>query len=179
MPSVLLDLHEMGGFRNGLYYFSPGDPNRTYKYIPQENQDLTKAISQTTGRYLDSIGVANYTGRGYDDFFIGNGIPNGFGYSINTLVDHPCQKFLIIHFFSDYGAVVSRPVSFYLLIFSSIIFAALFTSATSVIKYFGLLLMLFNQPFKYAAEFSCTSERKPNSLHTNAVVSSATNSSCP
>lgn len=73
MPNVLLDLHEMGGFRNGLYYFSPGDPNRTYKYIPQENQDLTKAISQTTGRYLDSIGVANYTGRGYDDFFIGKG----------------------------------------------------------------------------------------------------------
>ncbi|MBR6269705.1 MAG: hypothetical protein IKR30_03935 [Bacteroidales bacterium] len=73
MPNVLLDLHEMGASRNGLYYISPGDPDRTYKYIPQENQDLTKEIGKTTGKYLDSIGVAYYTGRGYDDFFIGKG----------------------------------------------------------------------------------------------------------
>lgn len=73
MPNVLLDLHEMGSARSGLYYFSPGDPNRTYQYIPQQNQDLTLTISQTTARYLDSLGVPYYTGRGYDDFFIGKG----------------------------------------------------------------------------------------------------------
>ena len=73
MPNVLLDLHEMGAGRTALYYISPGDPKRTYKYIPQENQDLTKEIGKTTGRYLDSIGVPYYTGRGYDDFFIGKG----------------------------------------------------------------------------------------------------------
>lgn len=73
MPNVLLDLHEMGSARDGLYYFSPGDPNRTYSYIPQENQDLTLAISQTTSHYLDSIAVPYFTGRGYDDFFIGKG----------------------------------------------------------------------------------------------------------
>ena len=73
MPNVLLDLHEMGSSRSGLYYFSPGDPNRTYSYIPQENQDLTLAISKTTARYLDSLEVPYFTGRGYDDFFIGKG----------------------------------------------------------------------------------------------------------
>ncbi|MBO4525703.1 MAG: hypothetical protein IKX53_04620 [Bacteroidales bacterium] len=73
MPNVLLDLHEMGSARNGLYYFSPGDPNRTYPYIPQENQDLTRTISETTAHSLDSIGVPYFTGRGYDDFFIGKG----------------------------------------------------------------------------------------------------------
>ena len=73
MPNVLLDLHEMGSARSGLYYFSPGDPNRTYKYIPQENQDLTRTISETTRHYLDSIAVPYFTGRGYDDYFIGKG----------------------------------------------------------------------------------------------------------
>ena len=73
MPNVLLDLHEMGSSRNGLYYVSPGDPNRTYRYVPQENQDLTRTIGETTRHYLDSIGVPYFTGRGYDDFFIGKG----------------------------------------------------------------------------------------------------------
>lgn len=73
MPNVLLDLHEMGSSRSGLYYFSPGDPNRTYRYIPQRNQDLTLAISQWTRQALDSLGVPYFTGRGYDDFFIGKG----------------------------------------------------------------------------------------------------------
>ena len=73
MPNVLLDLHEMGSSRSGLYYFSPGDPNHTYDYIPQENQNLTLAISRTTARALDSLSVPYFTGRGYDDFFIGKG----------------------------------------------------------------------------------------------------------
>ena len=73
MPNVLLDLHEMGSSASGLYYFSPGDPNRTYAYIPQENQDLTRTISETTSHRLDSLGVPYFTGRGYDDFFIGKG----------------------------------------------------------------------------------------------------------
>lgn len=73
MPNVLLDLHEMGGARDGLYYFSPGDANRTYHYIPQENQDLTLKIGETTGRYLDTIGVPHFSGKNYDDFFIGKG----------------------------------------------------------------------------------------------------------
>ena len=71
MPSVLLDMHEMG--TRNLFYFSPGDPNRTYRYIPQENQDLTLAISRYTERNLKAIGTQFFTRRGYDDFFIGKG----------------------------------------------------------------------------------------------------------
>ena len=71
MPTVLLDMHEMG--TRNLFYFSPGDPNRTYQYIPQENQDLTLAISKYTSRSLKSIGTQYFTRRGYDDFFIGKG----------------------------------------------------------------------------------------------------------
>ena len=74
MPHVLLDLHEMGGGgKNGLYYFSPGDATRTYKYIPEENQTLTRAIGRTTGKYLDATGTPWYSEKGYDDFFIGKG----------------------------------------------------------------------------------------------------------
>ena len=71
MPNVLLDMHEMG--TRNFFYFSPGDPNRTYQYIPQENQDLTLAISKYTERNLKKIGTQYFTRRGYDDYFIGKG----------------------------------------------------------------------------------------------------------
>ena len=71
MPTVLLDMHEMG--QRNWFYFSPGDPKRTYPYIPQENQDLTLAISRFTSKTMKSINVPYFTGRGYDDYFIGKG----------------------------------------------------------------------------------------------------------
>lgn len=77
MPNVVLDLHEQGGYKRGTYYFSPGDPNRTYHYIPQENQELTRSISRATARAFDSLGVDYFTERGYDDFFIGKGAAYG------------------------------------------------------------------------------------------------------
>lgn len=71
MPNVVLDLHEQGGYKRGWYYFSPGDPNRTHEYIPQENQDLAKTISVATKAAFDSLNVKCFTERGYDDFYIG------------------------------------------------------------------------------------------------------------
>lgn len=74
MPNVILDLHEMGSKgKIGTYYFSPGDPRRTYQYTPQENQDLTLKISDYTGEALSSIGTKYFTRCNYDDFFIGKG----------------------------------------------------------------------------------------------------------
>ena len=73
MPNVVLDLHEQGGDKNGVYYFSPGDPNRTYQYIPSDNQVLTDSLSSYTRNALESIGTPYFTKRGYDDFFIGKG----------------------------------------------------------------------------------------------------------
>jgi len=72
MPHVLLDAHEQRGTRN-LFYFSPGDANRTYAYIPQKNQDLTLAISRYTEKAIQSFGIPYLTRSGYDDFFIGKG----------------------------------------------------------------------------------------------------------
>ena len=78
MPNVVLDLHEMSGSaKSGFYYFSPGDPDRTHKYIPQRNQDLTKAISRATAAAFDSMGVAYFTERGYDDYYLGKGAAYG------------------------------------------------------------------------------------------------------
>lgn len=73
MPNVVLDLHEQGSSRSGLYYFSPGDPNRTYQYVPQRNQDLTDSLSNYTRNAMESIGTPYFTKQGYDDFFIGKG----------------------------------------------------------------------------------------------------------
>ena len=73
MPNVVLDLHEQSSGSGGVYYFSPGDPRRTYQYTPQRNQDLTDALSAYTRKALESIGTTYFTKRGYDDFFIGKG----------------------------------------------------------------------------------------------------------
>lgn len=73
MPNVVLDLHEQSSGSGGVYYFSPGDPKRTYQYTPQRNQDLTEALSQYTLKALESIGTTYFTKKGYDDFFIGKG----------------------------------------------------------------------------------------------------------
>ena len=74
MPNVVLDLHEMTNKkRAGEYYCSPGDPNRTYKYTPQRNQDLTEVISHYTIDALTGIGSTTFSKKGYDDFFIGKG----------------------------------------------------------------------------------------------------------
>lgn len=74
MPNVVLDLHEMSSSsKRALYYFSPGDPGRTYHYIPQMNQDLTKEISVTTAAAFDSLQVPFFTERGFDDYFVGKG----------------------------------------------------------------------------------------------------------
>lgn len=73
MPNVVLDLHEQSSGKSGVYYFSPGDPMRTYQYTPQRNQDLTDALSAYTQKALESIGTTYFTKKGYDDFFIGKG----------------------------------------------------------------------------------------------------------
>ena len=77
MPNVVLDLHEQGSKEDGIYYFSPGDPNRTYSYIPERNQELTRRISEYTSSAMDAIGTSHFSGHGYDDFFIGKGAAFG------------------------------------------------------------------------------------------------------
>lgn len=76
MPNVVLDMHEQGDTQSG-FYFSPGDPGRTYRFIPQKNQDFTLEISRNTARALDKKGTLYFSREGYDDFFIGKGAAYG------------------------------------------------------------------------------------------------------
>ena len=73
MPNVVGDLHEQGGDSKG-FYFSPGHPHRTHPLTPQQNQQLTSAITNNSTAYaLDDIGTLYYSKEGYDDFYVGKG----------------------------------------------------------------------------------------------------------
>jgi len=72
MPNVVSDHHEQGGDSKG-FYFSPGHPLRTHPLTPQENQELTVAITNSTAKALDDIGSPYFSKEGYDDFYVGKG----------------------------------------------------------------------------------------------------------
>ncbi len=72
MPNVLSDHHEMTGDVKG-FYFSPGHPDRTHQYIPQENQNLASAITHHVAKSLETIGSLYYSKEAYDDFYFGKG----------------------------------------------------------------------------------------------------------
>lgn len=72
MPNVVSDHHEQGGDSKG-FYFSPGHPLRTHPLTPQENQQLTVAITGSTAKALDDIGSPYFSKENYDDFYLGKG----------------------------------------------------------------------------------------------------------
>ena len=76
MPNVAIDMHEQGNGPKG-FYFSPGDPRRTYFYTPERNQELTLAIARRTAASFDAQGIPYYFGEGYDDYYIGKGAAYG------------------------------------------------------------------------------------------------------
>jgi len=69
MPNVINDHHEQRG-KDGLFY-SPGDPRRNHPLIPKRNQEITAEFGRYTSAILNSIGQPNYSGRLYDDFYLG------------------------------------------------------------------------------------------------------------
>lgn len=75
MPNVVLDMHEQG--TTSGFFFSPGDPNRTYSGISQANQDLTLKIAKNTAIELDKKGLLYFSKESYDDFYIGKGASYG------------------------------------------------------------------------------------------------------
>ena len=75
MPNVVLDMHEQG--TTSGFFFSPGDPNRTYGGISQTNQDLTLKIAKNTAAELDKKGLLYFSKESYDDFYIGKGASYG------------------------------------------------------------------------------------------------------
>ncbi len=76
LPNVVLDLHEMGGKR-ARFFHSPGDPNRVYQHIPTENQSLTGEIGAYVDKVLEPIGAEPFSGKGFDDYYLGKGAAYG------------------------------------------------------------------------------------------------------
>ena len=76
MPNVVSDHHEQGGDSKG-FYFSPGHPLRTHPYTPQQNQQLTAAITASSAKALDAIGSPYFSKEGYDDYYVGKGAAYG------------------------------------------------------------------------------------------------------
>ena len=75
-PNMVIDLHEMGGTR-ARYFHSPGEPNRNYQYITDENQALTGEIGAYVDKALEPIGANPYSGKGFDDYYLGKGAAYG------------------------------------------------------------------------------------------------------
>ncbi|HPB89452.1 MAG TPA: M14 family zinc carboxypeptidase [Bacteroidales bacterium] len=75
MPNIVLDMHEQG--TTSGFFFSLGDPNRTYSGISQTNQDLTLKIAKNTAAELDKKGILYFSKESYDDFYIGKGASYG------------------------------------------------------------------------------------------------------
>lgn len=76
MPNLVLDLHEKGSKKN-TFFHSPGPSDRLHPYVTLENQKLTGEIGAYVSNALTPIGANPYSGRGYDDFYLGKGAAYG------------------------------------------------------------------------------------------------------
>ena len=70
-PVVLTDHHEMG--TNSTFFFMPGIPSRNNPYTPERNFELTAALAEYHGEYLDRIGSLYYSRESFDDYYSGKG----------------------------------------------------------------------------------------------------------
>lgn len=76
MPNLVLDLHEKGS-KNNTFFHSPGPADRLHPYVSLENQSLTGEVGAYVSNALTPIGANPYSGRGYDDFYLGKGAAYG------------------------------------------------------------------------------------------------------
>ena len=72
MPNLVLDLHEMGG-KNHAFFHSPGHPLRLHPYVTEENQSLTGEVGAYVSKALTPIGANPYSGKSFDDYYLGKG----------------------------------------------------------------------------------------------------------
>lgn len=70
-PNILTDYHEMGS--SSTYYFHPGEPDRTFPYIPEQSMELLDRVSDRPRSWLDSEQRLYFNEEGYDNYYIGKG----------------------------------------------------------------------------------------------------------
>lgn len=89
LPNLVLDLHEKGG-KAGTFFHSPGHPKRLHPYVTQENQALTKEVGDYITSATTPIGARPYSGRDFDDFYLGKSAAYGDVHgSVCLLFEHP------------------------------------------------------------------------------------------
>ncbi len=76
MPNLVLDLHEKGSKKN-TFFHSPGPSDRLHPYVTLENQELTGEVGAYVSKALTPVGANPYSGKGYDDFYLGKGAAYG------------------------------------------------------------------------------------------------------
>ncbi len=68
-PNLLADFHEMQSDHS--YFFQPGVPDRTNPLTPNENIELTRALTQFTVEQFDKEDKLYFSEERFDDFYIG------------------------------------------------------------------------------------------------------------
>ena len=75
LPNLVLDLHEKG--KEATFFHSPGHPKRLHPYVTPRNQELTGEVGAYISKALTPIGAKPYSGRDFDDFYLGKGAAYG------------------------------------------------------------------------------------------------------
>ena len=75
LPNLVLDLHEKG--RGATFFHSPGHPERLHPYVTTRNQELTGEVGSYISKALAPIGAKPYSGKDFDDFYLGKGAAYG------------------------------------------------------------------------------------------------------
>ncbi len=70
-PNILTDYHEMGS--GSTYYFHPGQPGRTFPYIPERSMELLDQVADRPRAWLDSEQRLYFNEEGFDNYYIGKG----------------------------------------------------------------------------------------------------------
>ena len=90
LPNLVLDLHEKGG---DTYFHSPGHPKRLHPYVTTENQALTGEVGKYVSKALTPLGAKPYSGKDFDDFYLGKGGAYGDVHgSVCLLFEQPNTK---------------------------------------------------------------------------------------
>lgn len=88
LPNLVLDLHEKG--KSATFFHSPGHPKRLHPYVTTRNQELTGKVGAYITNALKPIGAKPYSGRDFDDFYLGKGAAYGDVHgSICLLFENP------------------------------------------------------------------------------------------
>ena len=75
LPNLVLDLHEKA--KEATFFHSPGHPKRLHPYVTPRNQELTGEVGAYISKALTPIGAKPYSGRDFDDFYLGKGAAYG------------------------------------------------------------------------------------------------------